>query len=144
MFNYDHRDAETISAVLGNCRCLLCPCLGRSSMAIAIIFLPIILLPLRQRSRTCYRTTARPSISCRARPTCTKLLVWQGLASGVYSPNQSQSSQPVCEPRLSFFDFLRDKDASPNAAERDAAERSRRSLHTFPRCLRDVDGSFWQ
>ena len=144
MFNYDHLDAETISAVLENCRCLLCPCLGRPSLAIAIILLTDHFLPLRQRSRTCYRTTARPSISCRARPTCTKLLVWQGLASGVYSPNQSQSSQPVCEPRLNFFDFDRDKNASDYAFERDAVGRSRRSLHTFPRCLRDVDGSFWQ
>ena len=39
MFNYDHLDAETISAVLENCRCLLCPCLGRPSLAIAIILL---------------------------------------------------------------------------------------------------------
>ena len=112
MFNYDHFDAETISAVLENCPCLLCPCLGRSSMAIAIIFWTDHLLPLRQPSRTCYRTTARASILCRARPTCTKLLVWQGLASEIYCPDRSKSRQPVCEPRLNFFDFPRDKHAS--------------------------------
>jgi hypothetical protein len=37
MFNYDHLDAETISAVLENCRGLLCPSPGRPSAAIAII-----------------------------------------------------------------------------------------------------------
>ena len=144
MFNYDHLDAETISAVLENCRCLLCPCLGRPSLAIAIILLTDHFLPLRQRSGTCYRTTARPSISCRARRTCTKLLVWQGLASGIYRSNHTKSSQPVCEARRRFFGLDRDKHASHNAPERDAVGRSRRSLQTFSRCLRDVEGSCWQ